>query len=297
MTPAPNDRPARPPRPPRPQAVLHVAEAFDLPSGLRRVILEGPGIVHYEDKPFADRYAKLLIADPELGLEPPYDLERLRAERPEALPSRRTYTVRGADLDRRRLAIDFVVHGDAGVAGPWAARATGGEVIALSGAGGAYAPDLDADWHLLAGDLAALPAIAQAVERLPRDARGHVLIEADPGLELGLDAPSGVAVTRVAPAPAAAAAAEEGERPEPLVDALRELEWLPGAPHAFVHGERGAMKLARRHLLGERGLDRTRLSLSAYWARGRSEDRFQAEKQEPVGRLDAGDEDGRPAAR
>ena len=45
------------------------------------------------------------------------------------------------------------------------------------------------------------------------------------------------------------------------------------------------MKELRRILHTEWGLDRRSMSLSAYWAKGRSEDRFQAEKREPVGQI------------
>ncbi|CAG7845400.1 putative protein [Pseudoclavibacter triregionum] len=278
-----------PSRPARPQAVLHVEEAHALPSGLHRVVVGGPGFAQYADNGFADRYVKLLFADPEHGLEPPYDLERLRAERPEALPTRRTYTVRAADAERGRLTIDFVVHGDEGVAGPWARAAAAGDRLVLSGAGGAYSPDPEAPWHLLVGDLSALPAISQAVERLPREARGAVVLELPEDAEPELDAPAGLEVIRVAQrdhAAAMRAAEEEAAAADPLLAAVRELAWRDGAPHAFVHGERGSMKRLRRHLVAERGVPRERLSLSAYWALGRSEDAFQAEKREPIGRLD-----------
>ena len=45
------------------------------------------------------------------------------------------------------------------------------------------------------------------------------------------------------------------------------------------------MKALRRALLDERGLERAQVSLSGYWARGRTEDRFQAEKREPIGQI------------
>ncbi|WP_446737346.1 SIP domain-containing protein [Rathayibacter sp. VKM Ac-2630] len=53
----------------------------------------------------------------------------------------------------------------------------------------------------------------------------------------------------------------------------------------FAHGERGAMKELRALLQDDWGLERRALSLSAYWALGRAEDRFQAEKREPVGEI------------
>ena len=38
---------------------------------------------------------------------------------------------------------------------------------------------------------------------------------------------------------------------------------------------------------GARLSDRDELSLSGYWAYGRTEDRFQAEKREPIGRIES----------
>ena len=45
------------------------------------------------------------------------------------------------------------------------------------GPSGAYTPDPAADWHLLAGDETALPAISSALEALPANAIGKVFIE------------------------------------------------------------------------------------------------------------------------
>jgi hypothetical protein len=45
------------------------------------------------------------------------------------------------------------------------------------------------------------------------------------------------------------------------------------------------MKDLRRLLRDQRGLDRKQMSLSAYWAYGRAEDEFQAEKRTPIGKI------------
>ncbi|HET8880135.1 MAG TPA: SIP domain-containing protein, partial [Arthrobacter sp.] len=50
-------------------------------------------------------------------------------------------------------------------------------------------------------------------------------------------------------------------------------------------GERGAMKSLREVFFAERGLVRGQVSLSGYWARGRVEDDFQAEKKLPIGKI------------
>jgi len=59
----------------------------------------------------------------------------------------------------------------------WAAHAQPGDEISFMGPGGAWAPAVDADVHLLVGDEAAIPAIAVALEALPADARALVFVE------------------------------------------------------------------------------------------------------------------------
>lgn len=259
----------------RPQTVLEVLRTERLSPHMVRVVAGGPGFAAYQDNAFTDRYVKLLFADPEHGLEPPYDLETLRAERPDALPRVRTYTVRWVDAEARELALDFVLHGADGVAGPWADRAGPGDRLVLNGPGGGYAPDPAADWHLLVGDLSALPAITAALEALPADATGCALVQVEDSSDVAeLPHPPGIEIRWLRAG---------GE--DVLVDAVRSLPWREGDVQAFVHGERGSVKLLRRHLTDERGIDRSRLSISAYWAQGRVEDQFQAEKREPVGQI------------
>jgi NADPH-dependent ferric siderophore reductase len=271
----------RPPRPPQPQRVLKVRRTEQLTPHLVRVVAGAEAVAGIPSTPHTDRYAKMLFAPAGSLLRPPYDLAALRSTLgPAELPSQRTYTVRRVDLARNEVWIDFVVHGTTGVAGPWAAAAQPGDDVVISGIGSGYAPDPTASSHLFAGDESAVPAIAAALESLPADARGLALIEVDgPADELQLAAPSGVGVTWVhrGDTPAGASTA--------LVDALTALPAPTGDTQAFVHGERGAMKALRPLLLDTWGIPRARLSLSAYWAFGRAEDAFQAEKREPVGQI------------
>ncbi|MDR8018047.1 siderophore-interacting protein [Nesterenkonia aerolata] len=276
---------AKPPRKPRVQHVLEVQDAYQLTPHLRRVVLGGQGFDAIEFKDATDQYIKLLFADPALGLERPFDLEALRQQLPQKdMPVTRTYTIRHIDRDARQLWVDMVVHGDEGLAGPWAQRVEPGEPISFFGPGGGYAPRPEADFHLLAGDESALPAIAAALESLNQhtpQARGVALIEVhDAEEEISLQAPEGIEIRWL----------HRGGPFSPqrarLVDELSAMTIPDGDVQAFIHGERGEMKRLRRLLVKERGMDRKAMSLSAYWAAGRIEDEFQAEKRTPVGAID-----------
>jgi NADPH-dependent ferric siderophore reductase len=269
----------RPARPARPQAVLTVLGREQLSPHTVRITAGGPGFEALRMNEFTDKYAKLLFVDPSLGLTPPYDLAALRESLPpEQHPVTRTYTLRRADPQRQELAIDFVVHGDEGIAAPWAARAEPGDLLTMSGAGGAYRPDPGSDWHLLAGDESALPAICSALEALSDDARGIAYLEtSDPGEYLDAKAPGGVEVVWLhRPHP--------GSQPQLLADALLAGPWLAGRADVFAHGERESMKAIRAALKTRLG-DGDQLSLSGYWAAGRTEDAFQSEKRQPIGQI------------
>lgn len=230
-----------------------------LSSELVRVTLGGEGFAQFDDRPETDKYAKLKFTTPE------------------GLPVTRTYTVRNVDHEARTLDIDFVVHGDEGLAGPWAVGARPGERLSLIGPGGGYRPEPDADWHLFLGDLSAVPAIAAAIESLPADAVGHAFIEVDTDAAvLAIDAPDGVVVEWIIDA---------SHEADTLATVLTQFDWPEGNVQVFAHGERESMKALRRVLFDERGLERGQVSLSGYWARGRTEDRFQAEKREPIGQI------------
>jgi len=227
-----------------------------------------------------DKYVKLLVAPPSSGLTPPYDLDALRETLPKhERPARRTYTVRAVDHASGTIAIDFVVHGDEGLAGPWAAAAQPGDLLALSGPGGGYAPSSDPDvTHVLLGDDSALPAIGAALAAMPAGATGVAVVEvASDADEQPLPHPTGVDLRWLH---RDATGAEPGTL---LLAAARELPRASRPVQVFAHGERTAVKAIRRLLQDDWGLEKADMSLSAYWALGRAEDRFQEEKREPVG--------------
>jgi NADPH-dependent ferric siderophore reductase len=258
---------------------MEVLRSERIAPSLVRVWIGGPGFGTFVANDCTDAYVKLHFAKPELDLEPPYDIAALRESlAPEDLPVTRTYTVREVAADA--IAIDVVVHGDEGIAGPWAAAVQPGERVVFGGPGGAFSPDPTADWHLFAGDESALPAIARAMESLPATATGIAVLEArDASEQVALQHPDGVEVRwlhRGGPSEATIGL---------LAATVAALDWPDGRVQVFAHGERESMKAMREELFVHRGLERAQVSLSGYWALGRTEDRFQAEKREPIGQI------------
>lgn len=265
----------------RPQVNLVVLRKEDLSPHMIRIVAGGPGFSGYVNNAFVDRYVKIVFPQPGIEYQRPLDLWNVRETMPrEQWPFTRTYTVRWVDEAAQELAIDFVIHGDEGLAGPWAASAQPGDDLIFTGPGGAYNPDPDADWHLFAGDDAALPAIAAAIESLPASAAGLAFLEVESEADtVAIEAPSGIELRWLFRNGVPAGSGTF------LVDAMRDARWPEGRVHVFAHGERGYMKGLRDLFFKERALDRAQVSLSGYWAQGRMEDDFQAEKKLPIGQI------------
>jgi NADPH-dependent ferric siderophore reductase len=239
---------------------------------LIRVVVGGEDLDGFAVGEFTDHYVKLQIPPPGAPYTAPFDAEGLRARLPrEQWPRTRTFTVRHWDGERSLLTLDFVDHGDSGVAGPWAAAARPGDRLQLMGPGGAYTPDPAADWHLMVGDESVLPAIAASLVRVPAGVPVHVVVEVGgPEDEIALETPGDLRLTWLHRNGA-------GDR---LLDAVRALAFPDGSVHAFVHGEASAVRAVRRHLVVERGVPREALSVSGYWKRGRTDEGWREDKAE-----------------
>ncbi len=252
-----------------------------------RVVLGGSGFDTFTPGEFTDSYVKVVVVPETVDVEAlprPLTIDSFSDLEASHQPTVRTYTVRHADADKRELSIDFVVHGVHGVAAPWAENVKPGDPAYLMGPNGAYSPDPDADWHLFAGDEAAIPAISVALESLPADAVGQVFIEvAGPEHEVAVTAPDGVTVTWVYRGGRADTVPENqaGDN-APLIAAVKSAQWLPGQVQVFIHGEAQAVMLnLRPYIRKERGVDaKWASSISGYWRRGRTEETFRQWKRE-----------------
>jgi NADPH-dependent ferric siderophore reductase len=240
---------------------------------LIRVVVGGEDLEGFGAGEFTDHYVKLQIPPQGAPYSAPFDAEDVKARLPrEQWPRVRSFTVRHWDAERNLLTLDFVDHGDVGVAGPWASAARPGDGLQLMGPGGAYAPDPAADWHLMVGDEAVLPAIAASLERVAEGVPVHVVVEVSgPDEEIDLETPGDLRVTWLH---------RRAGADDALVEAVRALAFPEGSVHAFVHGEAAAVRAVRRHLVVDRGVPREALSVSGYWKRGRTDEGWREDKPE-----------------
>ncbi len=270
----------------RPVHTFQVISSEQLTPHMIRLVLGGTGFDTFKPSEFADSYVKIVIVRDDVevdALPQPLTLDSFNELPEEQRPFVRTYTVRRVDADRREITVDFVVHGEHGVAGPWASSAQPGQPAYLMGPSGAYSPNLDADWHLLAADEAGLPALGAALEALPPNAVGWAFIEVSgPDDEIPLSAPEGVEVRWVYRGGRADLVPEDqaGDN-APLIASVTEAAWLPGQVHVFIHGEAQAvMHNLRPYIRNVRGVEAKWASISGYWRRGRTEETFRQWKAE-----------------
>ena len=77
-----------------------VARTEQLSTGMVRVVFAGEDVAGLPELVHTDHYIKIVFGQ-----------------------ATRTYTIRSLDRERGEMTVDFVVHGDAGLAGLWAAAA------------------------------------------------------------------------------------------------------------------------------------------------------------------------------
>jgi NADPH-dependent ferric siderophore reductase len=254
-----------------------------LTPGMVRVVLGDGDLEHLAMPDATDAYVNVAFRPEGASYGEVFDPQTVRETHPDEQPARRRYTVRAWDPVVHRLTMDFVVHGDTGVAGPWAASAAPGEALVFTGPSGGYRPDPAADWHLFVGDESALPAIATSLEALPATARAVVRVVGDgPAHEIDLStaADADVRWLRRGGTPA------DGSL---LVDAVGDLAFLPGRPFGFVHGEADEIRAVRHHLLHDRQLSRQDLSCSPYWRRDMTDEAWRLVKRDFVSAMEADD--------
>ena len=250
-----------------------VLEVERLTPHMVRVVLGGDGLAEFAPTPFTDQYVNVLFVPPGAPYDVPFDPDVAKESAPEHRPRGRRYSIRAWDPASGRLTIDFVVHGDVGFAGRWATHAGPGDRLQIVGPTGGYAPDPEADWYLMVGDESALPAIAASLEQIPagRTVLAALVVD-DAASRLALDCPGELAVTWVH-------REDEPDNPDQLLQAVEKLDFPAGRVQVFVHGEAGEVRAVRRHLIADRGVPREGASISPYWRRDYTDERWREVKR------------------
>jgi NADPH-dependent ferric siderophore reductase len=197
----------------------------------------------------------------------------------------RTRPGSGIDAGHHEVDVDFVLHGTgsssstpAGPASRWAAEAVPGDRVVLLGPAfadnrsiGFQLPE-QTDCVLIAADETALPAAAAILEWLPAGLRARAWIEVPSLLDTQeLVSPAEADITWLVRDPA--------RRPGALlIEEVQGAVFPEGAPYAWLAGEAGLVKTLRRHLVGERGIDRRHVEFSGYWRLGATEEDLRTEK-------------------
>lgn len=240
---------------------------------LIRVSFACPEIIGAE-LPFTDHYVKFLFAPEGADYSWPFDLMQVRESLPRELhPVTRTYTLCNVDTEVGTFDVDFVSHGREGLAGPWAQRATVGDGIGFVGPGGAWKPADSYEHFVFAGDEAAAPAIAEALQNLPRGATATAFIEVSTEDAL-FDVPSPPSVDIVW---VPRGGAVHGAR---LIEAVRGGGYPQKKTSWFIHGVAEMVKETRRFLFIDGDVAREDASISGYWRLGMTEDQWQGSKRE-----------------
>ncbi|MDB5759540.1 MAG: NADPH-dependent ferric siderophore reductase [Burkholderia sp.] len=172
---------------------------------------------------------------------------------PDGESVRRDYTPRRFDRESRTLTIEFACHGGGAAAG-WARQAAAGQRAVIGGPRGSMIIPMDYDWHLLAGDTTALPAIRRRLGEFPASAHVTVIVQQDSAAGPEFVSAATLDLRRVTSA-------------DELLASLRAMPLPSGEGFVWCAGEAAAMASVRA-LLQEKGHPKEAMRIAAYWKRG-----------------------------
>ncbi len=239
---------------------------------LLRVTFSGPDLLDFPvDKNGA--HIKLFFPNQETGILQLPGKQGDKIIWPEHKPVPRAYSVRKYRPEVNELDIDFVAHGGKSPGSGWAVNAKKGDWIGLAGPAGPDPLLPVADWHIMAGDLTALPAISAILESLPDSARGEVFIEV-PTFEdrHELEHPAQMQIHWLM--------TDHVSADKTLVNALCSIHKPDDVEtvSAFIAGENSSIKQCRTYLSEQFGLSKKSMYAIPYWKRGNSEEAYHAER-------------------
>jgi len=168
---------------------------------------------------------------------------------------RRDYTPCNHDGQRKELVLEFALHAE-GAATDWARRAKVGMDAVIAGPRGSMVVPTDYDWHLLVGDLSAVPAISRRLKELAPGAKVTAIVEVEQMGDIRqFETLADLDIKWVS----------SGEE---LLTAIRNMDLPAGDGYIWAAGEAATMKSVRAVLADEKRHPKEAMRVSAYWKRG-----------------------------
>ncbi|QNA91890.1 MULTISPECIES: siderophore-interacting protein [unclassified Microbacterium] len=215
-----------------------------------RVRLTGSDLAGF-DSLGSDDHMRLFFPDGPVG-----SVEELRSA-----PSREyTPLAWGEDW----LDVEFAVHGDQGVAAPWAATAPLGAAIGVGGPRGSAVLVGEPGSWLLVGDETAIPAIRRFAALIPVGTPARIVVETvNQGREFDIEAPVEIEWLHRGNAPSGSALIA-------FLETLTADDAVGSDPFVFIAAEQAIVKPGRA-LLERWGVDTAKAVVKGYWKRGEAE--------------------------
>ncbi|MBC2665866.1 siderophore-interacting protein [Novosphingobium flavum] len=170
-------------------------------------------------------------------------------------PEKRDLTPRRWNPELNQLTLELAFH-EGGAACEWVKTAEPGAKCVVGGPKSSIVIPVDYDWHVLVGDLTAVPAIARRLEQLPAGCRAYVFVLA-PLEEDRRELTSDAKVEQHW-------AASEDE----LIADLRALPFPAGEGFVWCAGESHLMAQLREVVLREKEHPLQSTRIAGYWMRG-----------------------------
>ncbi|MBF1994224.1 siderophore-interacting protein [Serratia symbiotica] len=259
--------------------LIAVSTIQDITPHLRRVTFTAPELQHYPTNAAA-AHIKLFL--PLAGQEWP-DLPTLTENGPRwaadaRRPIVRTYSVRAVRPERAEIDIEFAIHPHSGPAVNFARHAKAGDKIGISNPGGPKPMLPECDFYCLAGDPAALPALAALLENLPTHSAGHAFIRVDSASDvIRLKTPAGFALSWIIGGT---------EKTSELITQFFSLILPSRETYYWLAGEDRLVVELRRYLRRERQCDRHHFYAVPYWREGFNEEGYHHKRHEIMDNLD-----------
>lgn len=227
----------------------YVSRIQDLTPHMRRITLSGDDLINFPTEYESAHVKVLVLNNQESSTKLTFNMNMKKRMR--------SYTVRKFNIEKSELIIDFAINDHKGLVADWAANAKIGDHIGIGGPGPTKYKGLEADWHLFAGDITAIPVIASTIEKLPEEAIGYAFLQVPSEIDKQIiHTPKGINIIWVI-------------NPNPFLNELyshlEKFKWLKGNPHIMIAGEASQIRNINQMLKQNQQYQQSKTYASGYW--------------------------------